>query len=120
MRDPEQHLLEEADAERQDEHRQEDRLRDGENEVDHRVERLGEMHPLAEQEAGRDGERRGDDEGNPHLAGGEPEVGDEARVVQEAPEQGADLDSGGSRSGSTSRSRPMSSHPPNRTTAKIR
>ena len=91
MRDPEQHLLEKADAERQDEHRQEDRLRDGEDEVDHRIERLGEMHALAEQEAGRDRERRGNHEGHRHLARGHAEIGEKARVVQETPEQGGHL-----------------------------
>src|SRR5262249_9005531 len=90
-RDAEQALFEKADTERQDEDGQEDRLRHGQNEMDDRVERFGEMKPFTEKESGRDGKRCSDEEGDRHFASREPEVGNKSRVMQESPEDDAPL-----------------------------
>ena len=60
-------LLLEADAEDQDEHRQEDRFRHAEHVEQHRLEDLPEIVVLGDQHADRRAERHRDDEGDDHL-----------------------------------------------------
>ena len=60
-------LLRKADAEDQDEHRQEDRFRHAEHIEQHRLEDLAEIVVLRRQHADRRAERHGDDEGHDHF-----------------------------------------------------
>ena len=62
-------LLLKADAEHEDEHRQEDRFRDAEHVEQHRLEDLAEVVVLGDQDADSGAQRHGDDEGDDHLGG---------------------------------------------------
>jgi hypothetical protein len=72
MGDAENDLFKKTDPECQNEHRQKDRLRHCQDEMDQRIEGFGKMQPFTEQKAVRDGKRGCNDERNRHLARGKP------------------------------------------------